>query len=562
VNNENGRKRIWFVAAVALVLVLGAAVCLGRPAYRRYKERRSFTQARAFLAKGDYRNAVLCLRQTLSLNPANVPAVRLMADLAAEAQSPVALAWRRRVAELAPTLDNKILLAATALRVEKTPFPITTQTLDEIRPAGGTNTAYHLVASQLALRLNHLADAETHLQAAARLEPTNRLHQLNLATLRLQSKNPDPAAAARQELTALTSDPALDQYALRSLVADSLMRRQWADAETFSRQLLTNSRAQFADRVQHLTVLQAAQSPELAAALAELEQRAGTNIIQIAQLLIWLNTHERAAHALTWLATLPAVTKSTPPIPLFEADACITLRDWAELESRLQAERWGDQEFLRQALLARALREQRRHDVANAVWARAVVAASARPELLVALAQLASSWGWDTETEALLWALVKRAPREQWPLQSLQRGYMAKGNTAGLYRVYQALLEHDPQSVVAKNNVAASALLLQRDLHRAASLAREVYDADKTNAIFVSTYAFALHVQGKSAEGLKLMQTLTDAELQRPEIATYYALLLSTAGERDKAKTFFDAAEKGQMLPEERKLLAEAQRQN
>jgi len=99
-------------------------------------------------------------------------------------------------------------------------------------------------------------------------------------------------------------------------------------------------------------------------------------------------------------------------------------------------------------------------------------------------------------------------------------------------------------------------LLLNRDL------ACEVYEAGKTNATFVSTYAFALHVQTNTAGGLKLMQTLLETELQRPNIAAYYAILLAAAGRRDQARPFFAAAEKAQLLPPERRLLAQARGQN
>lgn len=66
---------------------------------------------------------MLALRQALTLNPANVEATRLMADLATDAQSPAALALWQRVVALSPTFDNKILLAAIGLRDEKPPFP-------------------------------------------------------------------------------------------------------------------------------------------------------------------------------------------------------------------------------------------------------------------------------------------------------------------------------------------------------------------------------------------------------------------------------------------------------
>jgi hypothetical protein len=189
-------------------------------------------------------------------------------------------------------------------------------------------------------------------------------------------------------------------------------------------------------------------------------------------------------------------------------------------------------------------------------------ATAARTEHAAGLVQLTAEWGWVDEAEELSWVVTKRAPGEKWPLEMLLRHYTVITNTAGLYRVHQALLQREPQSLLLKNNVAGYALLLNRDQPRAQTLAREVYVAEKTNAFFVSTYALSLHVQGKSAEGLELMQGLPEADLQRPEIATYYAVLLSATGARDKAGAYFIAAEKAQLLPEERRLLAQARGQN
>jgi len=64
-------------------------------------------------------------------------------------------------------------------------------------------------------------------------------------------------------------------------------------------------------------------------------------------------------------------------------------------------------------------------------------------------------------------------------------------------------------------------------------MAREVYESGRTNIIFVSSYAFALHTQGKTGEGLKLMEAFSEEDLQRPEIALYYGILL---GDRATAR--------------------------
>jgi hypothetical protein len=555
-------KRMWYLAAFAAVLALLAAFWFGRPAYRHYKEVRSMRLAQAVLAKGDDRSAFLALRIVLAINSSNVPATRLMADLFDRGQSPAALGWRRRVSELDPGLENRIQFAACALRYEKPPFPIAAQALEEMRSLAESITDYHLVASQLALKLNRLPDAETHLESAARLEPTNRLHQLNLATIRLQSADTNIAAAARGALAALASDPALALPALRSLTADGLARHDWTAAEDCSRRLQTQAEATLEDRFLRLTVLSESRNAQLGPALASVQRECATNSLKVAQAVSWMNGHALARAALDWTATLPAGTRTAQPVPMAEADCYLTLADWSGLQDRLMGRRWDEQEFLRLAFLSRALREQNKRDGAGANWRLALSAASRRPELLLVLLQLTRAWGWTEETTDVLWAIAGRTRSEDWPLRMLMSDYAAKNDSVGIYRVFQALLERHPDSLELKNNVATLGLLLGRDLARSQALAREVYVAAKTNAALVSTYAFALHAQGKTADGLKLMQGFPEAELHRPEIALYYAVLLTAAGEKNEAGPYFAAAEKGQPLPEERRLLEQARKAN
>jgi len=105
----DGSRKWWIIGfAVAGVLLLAVAGWKFRPAYQHYKEQRSLRLAQEFFAKGDYRNGLLSLRQTLALNPDNAAAVTLMADFTAQAQSPAALGWWQRVVALAPTRQTVV----------------------------------------------------------------------------------------------------------------------------------------------------------------------------------------------------------------------------------------------------------------------------------------------------------------------------------------------------------------------------------------------------------------------------------------------------------------------
>lgn len=552
---EGGRKW-WLVGCAAVGVVLGVAGWKARPAYQHYKETRALRLAQEFFGKEDYRNGLLSLRQTLALNPDNTAAVTLMADFTAQAQSPAALGWWQRVVALSPTPENKSLLAAVALRLEPPPFPIATAMIDQLAASGKTNVGYHLLASQLALKSNQGDAAEFHLTAATSLEPTNRMHQFNLATLRLQSRHPAVVAAARAELMNLAEDRLWGAPALRALITDALMQTNAATAQQFSQRLLGTTNVLFADRLQAMNAAELAGDAALPELLRQLQADSGTNVLQITQTALWMNGHQRAVNAVIWLSSLDPGLRRVPPLALVAADCQVTARDWAGLELQLTDQKWDEQDFFRLAYLARALREQGRSTTATANWNRAVGATQSRSERVAALVQLALSWGWRDEGIALLWQIVQRPGGEEWPLQNLLRLYIGSNDTAGMLRVHEQLFQRHPDSLICKNNFAMLSLLLGRDVPRATMLAAEVGTAAPTNGIFASTYAYALHLEGQSEAGLKVLQALPERELMRAEVIPYHALLLAACGDKLGARQRAAQAAANTLLPEEKQLLA------
>ena len=120
---------------------LGGTFNAGLRHYRHYREERGQAESQAFLARGDYRNAALSARKTLALNPNNVPACRVLPELANRSNSPLALDWMRRVVQNEPTVENKFILASAGLKYQKPPFPLTVQILMNSRPPPPTAPA-------------------------------------------------------------------------------------------------------------------------------------------------------------------------------------------------------------------------------------------------------------------------------------------------------------------------------------------------------------------------------------------------------------------------------------
>jgi tetratricopeptide (TPR) repeat protein len=553
------RIRLALVALTLLLLVGVAGVWWGRPAYRNWKQRRLVAQAQAFLAKGDFANGSLSARQVLSLNPSNLVACQLMAGLAEMAGSPALLDWRRRIAEVSPTPENRLRLASTALRLQRPPYPLTAQILDDLRPGATNLPAFHVVSAELALRLNELDAAQTHLQAAARLEPTNELHQLNLATLRLGSTNAALAAEGRAVLESLRRSTNLGAVALGSLVKDCLRRQDFVAAAAWSAQLITNPRCTTEDRLQHLTLLLRDNGPEFTSYLERLKQRANTNVAEVPGLSTWLIQHDRAEEALRWLTNLPPATRAQQPVPVATTEAYIALTNWTAVQTFLADQRWAELDFMRLAFLSQASL-QRRELTASTHWRSAVREAGERLGALGVLLNLADTWQRTQDKEDLLWHVYERHPGERWTLRELGRLYQAEGNTRGLNKLFGVLAELNPKDLETRNNLAATSLLLKLNLTKAYESAKALYTERPDHAIIASTYAFALHLRGSTQEGLEVLQKLKPEALEDPPVALYYGVLLSASGQPAQARKYLDLAQPAKLLPEEKQLLETARK--
>jgi len=262
---------------------------------------------------------------------------------------------------------------------------------------------------------------------------------------------------------------------------------------------------------------------------------------------------------LTTLTGLPASLQNQSPVRLALANAYLASGDWPTLRDFVSKGRWDDLEFLRRALLSHAWSQLGVPQVADSNWGLAVNETGNRFGAMTTLLGLAEQWQLKHESEDLLQRIVQKFPRERWAQQRLEQLYLAAGNTAALNQLYARLVLLFPTEAGFKNNLTATSLLLKTNLPQAYQWAEEVY-AQKTNDLFAaSTYAFALHLQGRTKDGLAIMQKLDGRSLEQPAAALYYGLLLNATGATNAAARFLKIAKTSrQWLPEEKRLLRDA----
>ncbi len=556
-DDENRFLKYWIIAGAVVVLALAAFP--GRSFYRHLKEKHGVAEAQVFFSKGDYRSAWLSVRQALLVNSNNVAACRIMAELSDVAHSPATLDWCQRLVKLSPAITNKLLLASMGLRYQGPPYPLTSQVLGDLAASARDLPDYHIVSAERDLSLHRRAEAETQFEAACRLEPTNRLFQLNLAVIRLGSTNAAAAEDARATLKQFSTDAKLGAPALRSLIADRLAHADADGALDYSTQLLASAPATLNDRLQNLGILKRLQSPALTTQLSALQRDAATNAAMAAQTASWMEANGFLPETAGWLKTLPAGIQTQTPVRLAFVDCYLNTTNWQALRNLTAGGDWAEMDFLRLAFSSHAWSELGEPLMADGDWRSAESEAGERLGALTALLELANRWQLPLAREDLLWRILREFPDERWAQDSLARLYFDAGNTAGLYQFYASQFHLSPRNVALENNLAATALLLKTNLDQAFKWAAEIYSQAPTNSDVVSTYAFAQHLQGRDQAGLAAFQKLQSSQLEQPSVSLYYGILLSASGQAGEAAPYLQIARtRGKLLPEEKQLLAEA----
>jgi hypothetical protein len=146
-------------------------------------------------------------------------------------------------------------------------------------------------------------------------------------------------------------------------------------------------------------------------------------------------------------------------------------------------------------------------------------------------------------------------------LDNLRQLYRAKDETTKLYAVLQRLHESSPNEAPITADLARLGLNLSENTESSHQLAKEAYDRAPNEVNCAVTYAFSLSRLGRNAEALAIIQSLAPEQLHDPHAAVYVALVLVGGSELEAAKDYIDAAEKGKLYPEEKKLLQEAKTQ-
>lgn len=558
------RRRPTGIRLVLLVcaglVVFGALGWLGHEVYRREQRKRWQSRAHAALSHGDFQNAGFWATRLVKSAPDRAENWRLLADIADAGGSPDAVLLRARIARMEPgNTDNLFAWAKSALRFRK--FDMAADALKLVPETARDTVPYHSLVAAWALNTGQPALGEQHFADNVRLEPKEPLHALNLSAVRLFANDPAVSAAARARLETLAQTPAGALPARRALLSDALRRGDLPRAVALGHALKETLGAEFGDRLSALEAEERSSAPGAAESLKRLQEEAQEKAGNISSLVSWMIAHGRAREAVAWVQgaqTRGIAAAEETPARVALADALMSLKDWPALRAAVEKGDWGQVDFMRQATLARAVREVEPGAYPE-LWKTLTTRVQTQPENSLLLAQLAASWGWMPEAEAIWWQVAEKPSLPQRiALQNLFRLYSSAENTERLFAVARRQFEADRNDPAVRNNYAYLCLLLGNDLATAHTIAAELYAQNPKNPTVASTQALSLYWQKKSSDAVEVLAALSPDGLRDPTVALVNGLVLSATGQRDAARPYLDVAAGGKLLPEEKKLLNQA----
>lgn len=541
-------------------LVIFVLLCWGGfRFYRHWEEGHLVRRARVFLDAGDLKTASLNARRALQLERSSVAATRLIAEIAERTNDPTALEWRRKVLELNPgSIDDALALVRGAMVFND---PATAEkTLASVAQAAAQKPAFHAAIARLAEMRKDWPAAEQAWTKAVALAPNETAYRFQLALLQLNLRDASKRAAGLATLEELRREPKEAALATRALVIDGIARHVPPEqSRDLAKELQALPTAPFSDRIMYLEILREMRDPDYDSYLAKLKTEVPANPTDLASLLSWMIRNQMSAEAIAFVGSLPTEQTTKWPVPLAIAEGYAQAKDWAQLERLTKTGNWAVYDFLRHAYEARAARGQEQQLAFRQEMEAAQKATGNNPQALSILAQTVGDWGWENEAVGLLWVLTKNPETRMAALEKLYAHYAKIADTAGLFRTLTQYAESAPNDTVL-NNLAQISLLLGTDVERATRTAADLMAKDPANAVYASTYAFGLLTKGDTKGALKVMDGLSADQLRNPSVATYYGLVLSAAGEKEKARPFLKRSAETTLLPEEKALVAKAER--
>jgi len=240
------------------------------------------------------------------LNPSNLAAIRLVAEVAERASDRSALGWRRKAMELEPdSIEDTLAFVNCNLQFKD--VATAEKTLRQVNEKARDTAEFHAAAGRLAEAKKETSEAEDHWAKAAKLAPENKYYQLQFALALLRNNDPAKREAAMAMLKQLRGDEKQRAAATRALIMDGIAHHaNGQDLAVLARELQNYPGATFDDRLLYLDLLRQLRDPQFAGQTKEkLGSREAAALVESHArdaAALWLNQHPDAGERIAQFA--------------------------------------------------------------------------------------------------------------------------------------------------------------------------------------------------------------------------------------------------------------------
>ncbi len=264
-------------------------------------------------------------------------------------------------------------------------------------------------------------------------------------------------------------------------------------------------------------------------------------------------TQSNTENRQSWLALIPNELKIPGDLKQQLAEKLYGDNDTKALEAKLRSEKWDENDFLRLALLSYAQRKIEKESEFRSNWKFATTLTRNNPTGLRALLQMAQEWKWTDERMDLLNRLYQNDPLNQAIFDELQHNLLENRQTTELARLYQTRIEARPNDTNEKALFAYYSLLTGNNLSRANIYAKEAYDANTSDQLAATVYAYSLGKQNRASDGLKLLDAYPDRpSTGHAQLSLHKAILAAALpGNRTRVQALLTSFDPKSALPEE-----------
>jgi hypothetical protein len=404
------RLMVRMVTGTLILILAAVGALIARDSYLLREQKMAVANAQKLLALGDYSGAMVSASHALNMNGTDLAASRAMADATAMGHLRTELLWAQRLADLQPTVENKLRLAETGLRCQTAPYPVSTGVLTDLAGKCASNPVFNFLAGKLTANMHQLNLAEAYFNAAVQLDPTNLTYSLYQARVQLGDADPAVKQQARKQLETLGMDGTLGAEAYRALVTERLAAVDDAGANHYSGLLVATPQATMADRLKDLEIVHRLNPQAFTVRLQETMDIAAHNAAAVAELSDWMQKAGLAQPNVEWLLKLPIGIRSAPSYNLALARGYLQTGNWKAMLDLINSSNWQDKEYLRLALASHAWAELEVPTVAQSDWGDAEQLAGNHYEAMTNLLGLAKAWQLTDAQTHLSQRLLQLAP--------------------------------------------------------------------------------------------------------------------------------------------------------